>query len=116
MVFVPDYITEDNPKAAETLRRLEQEGVLTTTPSQDSNWAYMLSLAYDGDGCVVSNSSHREMSRGLPRHMAIWARSHIISFTFVGDDFLPNPDFVYPEPAAASAAVDCKPAATTTTP
>lgn len=29
-----------------------------------------------------------------------WLRSHCISFTFVGDEFLPNPDFVFPAPVA----------------
>ena len=26
-----------------------------------------------------------------------WVRSHCISYTFVGDEFVPNPDFMFPK-------------------
>ena len=29
-------------------------------------------------------------------HMQAWLRSHVISFTFLGDELLPNPDFGFP--------------------
>ena len=32
------------------------------------------------------------LSRGR-RH---WVRSHTISYAFIGDEFMPNPDFVWP--------------------
>ena len=28
--------------------------------------------------------------------MQAWLRSHVISFTFLGDELLPNPDFGFP--------------------
>ncbi len=38
-----------------------------------------------------------EAQRGRIRH---WIRDHCISFTFVRNEFLPNPDFVFPQNAS----------------
>ena len=40
---------------------------------------------------------HREGRGGRKRAETLqWIRSHCISFTFAGDEFLPNPDFQFP--------------------
>ena len=38
-----------------------------------------------------------EARRGRSAHEAEeWRREHLISFTFLQDEFLPNPEFVFP--------------------
>ena len=51
-------------------------------------------------GVIVSNDLFRDAVDKVPMHqrgaMVDWLRRHVLSFTFVGDEFAPNPDFVFP--------------------
>jgi len=84
------------------LRKLEEEGRLLLTPPQDYDDSYCLSLAQSKGGCVVSNDLYRDYvdlvakRGGDARQASAWCRSHVISYTFLSDEFLPNPDFVFP--------------------
>ncbi len=33
---------------------------------------------------------------GNKRELRQWLKAHCLTFTFVNDEFLPNPDFVFP--------------------
>ena len=84
------------------LRHLEEEGRLLLTPPQDYDDSYCLSLAQSKGGCVVSNDMYRDYVElvakrgGSTKQAMAWCKSHVISYTFLGDEFLPNPDFVFP--------------------
>ena len=86
------------------LRKLEAEGSLVVTPPQDYDDSYCISYARNNGGCVVSNDLYRDYSeaeakRGRSKAAAdAWRRAHVISFTFFVDEFLPNPEFAFPQP------------------
>jgi hypothetical protein len=52
---------------------------------------------------IVSNDLYRDnwkdndkLSGGEKQALRRWFKEHLISYTFVGDEFLPNPDFYFP--------------------
>ena len=50
-------------------------------------------------GVIVTNDLYRdhvEKHNGDRRKLRHWLKTHCISYTFVLDDFLPNPDFKFP--------------------
>ena len=87
------------------LQRLEAAQQLVLTPPQDYDDSYCISYARTHGGCVMSNDLYRDQlemqqKRGDTSQavgaMRAWLRSHVISFTFLGDELLPNPDFNFP--------------------
>ena len=93
------------PDDVPLLRRLEAESLLVLTPPQDYDDSYCLDYARSHGGCVMSNDLYRDQvqaaqKRGDTRQAIsatqAWLRSHVISFTFLGDELLPNPDFSFP--------------------
>uniref|UniRef100_A0A0G4GLE2 RNase NYN domain-containing protein n=1 Tax=Chromera velia CCMP2878 TaxID=1169474 RepID=A0A0G4GLE2_9ALVE len=120
VAFVPDYILKgrkdpakpekDPSKIADKpllLESLVKQGLVALTPPQDYDDSYSIKYAQTHDGCVVSNDLFRDFvqkaggtqgqqdKRARDRAQR-WVSSHVISFTFVGDEFIPNPDFVTP--------------------
>ena len=79
---------------------LEKEGVLFATPSQDYDDSYQIEYARRHRGVIVSNDMFRDAVEKLQPHLRgalrEWMRSHLLSYTFIGDEFAPNPDFSYP--------------------
>jgi hypothetical protein len=66
---------------------------------QDS---YCIAYARKHGGSIVTNDRYwdyiEKAGSGRARAEALqWIRSHCISFTFAGDEFLPNPDFQFAE-------------------
>lgn len=56
------------------------------------------------DALVVSNDKYRDhiakyASRSERETARRWLAAHLITYAFVGDEFLPNPDFVLPPPS-----------------
>ena len=93
------YVADDVP----LLRTLEARGDLVVTPPQDYDDSYAIAYARDRmPACIVTNDMYRdyvesEGRRGRSKKEADeWRREHLISFTFILDEFLPNPDFVFP--------------------
>ena len=85
------------------LRELEQQGKVVVTPSQDYDDAYCIAYARERPpACIVTNDMYRdyveaEGRRGRSMKDAdAWRRSHLISYTFLMDEFLPNPEFMLP--------------------
>jgi len=76
-------------------------GALVATPPQDYDDSYSIQYAFNHGGCVLTNDRFNDyvekgatgQEKGERRE---WVRSHSISFTFVGDEFVPNPDFGWP--------------------
>ena len=50
---------------------------------------------------MVTNDMYRDHVGGIVdrrerEEQRAWTKSHLLSYTFVGDEFLPNPNFVFP--------------------
>jgi len=82
------------------LQELEHDGILYTTPSQDYDDSYQIEYARRHGGVIVTNDLFRDAVLKLKPHMRsvlrVWMKSHLLSYTFVADEFCPNPDFSYP--------------------
>ncbi|KDO29236.1 hypothetical protein SPRG_19902 [Saprolegnia parasitica CBS 223.65] len=87
------------------LQSMVLEGTVIATPPQDYDDSYCIQYAGRHDGCVVTNDLFRDHVDGLQgtgqqkAAMRQWLSAHCISFTWVGDEFLPNPDFRFPQPS-----------------
>eukprot|EP00298_Acanthocystis_sp_HF-20_P009528 c18361_g1_i4.p1 GENE.c18361_g1_i4~~c18361_g1_i4.p1 ORF type:complete len:526 (+),score=180.09 c18361_g1_i4:69-1646(+) len=71
------------------LRSLYQSGVIVATPGRDYDDSYCIEYARRHGGYVVTNDQYRDQKQTLKEFIS----KHCISYTFVGDEFLPNPDF-----------------------
>ncbi|XP_020779452.2 endoribonuclease ZC3H12A [Boleophthalmus pectinirostris] len=103
-VFVPSWRSEkprpDVPISDQhILRELEKRKLLVFTPSKRVNGKrivchddrYIVKLAYDTDGLIVSNDLYRDLQRENPE----WKRfiqERLIMFTFVNNMFMPPDD------------------------
>ena len=113
--FVPRYYMHrkerrgvDNP---ELLERLQKEGTLVTTPSQDHDDHYWLAYAMKTGALVITNDrmkNHAEEHKEGKDAFYQWRESRVISYMFVGDSFLPNPAFEIPEPPLPEPSSDNK--------
>jgi ribonuclease ZC3H12 len=103
-VFVPKWRKEssrpDNPiKDQEILNELEKERMLVFTPSRlvggkrmvcyDDR--YILKLAADNDGIVVSNDNYRDLVQESSEFKRV-VEERILMFSFVNDRFMPPDD------------------------
>lgn len=82
------------------LQNLEREGILVSTPSQDYDDSYQIEYARRHAGVIVTNDMFRDAVDKLKPHLRgalrEWMKTHLLSYTFVGDEFVPNPDFQFP--------------------
>ncbi|KAH9163667.1 hypothetical protein LEN26_000406 [Aphanomyces euteiches] len=90
---VPDDVT--------LLQSMVLEGLVIATPPQDYDDSYCIQYAGTHDGCLVTNDMFRDHVENIKSNaqrnaMRDWLKSHRISFTWVGDEFFPNPDFRFP--------------------
>lgn len=61
------------------------------TPPQDYDDSYCIKYAHKHGGFVVTNDKYRDCGiEGVTRD---WLKSHLMTFAFVNDEFIPNPDF-----------------------
>lgn len=103
-VFVPKWRKEasrpDNPiTEQEILGELERERLLVFTPSRlvggkrmvcyDDR--YILRLAADEDGIVVSNDNYRDLAQESPEFRKV-VEERILMYSFVNDRFMPPDD------------------------
>lgn len=86
------------PDNVDILKQLAAQGYLSLTPPQDHDDAYIIRYAQNHNGCIISNDLYRDHieKSSNRKELKRWMRKHLISFTFVGDEFMPNPDFVFP--------------------
>lgn len=103
-VFVPKWRKEssrpDNPIAdQEILGELERDRLLVFTPSRLVNGKrlvcyddrYILRLAVEIEGIVVSNDNYRDLAQENPEFRRI-VEERILMFSFVNDRFMPPDD------------------------
>ena len=97
---------EDNymkvPDDLPRLQRLVMEGFICHTPAGDYSDSYTIKYAMQNHGIVVTNDRYRDAiekssSTEERKRKELWIHTHLLSFAFVGDDFVPNPDFEPPE-------------------
>mmetsp|Transcript_84613 Transcript_84613/g.226140 ORF Transcript_84613/g.226140 Transcript_84613/m.226140 type:complete len:764 (-) Transcript_84613:171-2462(-) len=93
------------PDDIQLLWDLVKKKILVVTPPQDYDDSYAIAHARRNEGCIVTNDLYRdylEKQKGEQNYKEAksWVKTHSISFTFVGDVFLPNPDFRFPPPKA----------------
>ncbi|RLN86541.1 hypothetical protein BBJ28_00001487 [Nothophytophthora sp. Chile5] len=117
VAFMPDYMFQSDEERARRqeqgavltaakipddvalLERLMHDGVLIPTPPQDYDDSYCIQYAGLHDGCVVTNDLFRDHVANMvgPRErkeaMCAWLRAHQISYSWVRNEFLPNPNF-----------------------
>lgn len=52
-------------------------------------------------GCIITNDMYRDIcsrvaDKTQQAALRLWLKRHIITFTFVDGDFIPNPEFQWP--------------------
>ena len=89
------------PDDVSLLLTLVGKGYIVGTPAQDYDDSYSIAYARLHGGYIVSNDMYRDHVKGiepgiekskLREEVKKWLKSHVISYTFVGDEFIPNPD------------------------
>lgn len=104
-VFVPKWRKEsaraDNPiKDQEILNELEKERILVYTPSRSLTNGkriscyddrYILKLAVDNDGIIVSNDNYRDLLQESSEYRKV-VEERILMYSFVNDRFMPPDD------------------------
>ncbi|ETI50968.1 hypothetical protein F441_05606 [Phytophthora nicotianae CJ01A1] len=123
VAFIPDYMLQSDEERREReeqgevltaskipddvalLEHLMHKGVLIPTPPQDYDDSYSIQYAGLHNGYVVTNDLFRDHIVNMvgPRErkvaMRVWLRAHQISYSWVRNEFLPNPNFRFPETA-----------------
>jgi len=71
------------------------------TPPQDYDDSYLIKYAEKKDAVILSNDRYRDwIEKATDVEKAKkWRDRHVISFTFILDEFMPNPDFMMPRQA-----------------
>ncbi|GAB5366062.1 hypothetical protein AAMO2058_001112000 [Amorphochlora amoebiformis] len=81
------------PDNVSLLLSLKEEGHVVPTPPQDYDDSYCIAYAHLHGGYVVTNDKYRDC--GIPGVTREWLRAHLMTFTFVENEFIPNPDFKF---------------------
>ena len=106
--FLPDYLfKEKDPNKhgkkrvltdnLSYLYRLVRKGLVVKSPPQDYDDSYCIQYAKTHDAFIVSNDMFRDYIDNIKDKAEReteknWRDVKCISFTFIGDEFLPNPD------------------------
>ena len=101
-IGVGDKRASKTPDDIGLLKKLMDEGTLAATPPQDYDDSYCIQYAMQRKGSViVSNDMYRDAwqdveNRQEQHRLRTWFKAHCCSYTFIADDFMPNPDFDFP--------------------
>jgi hypothetical protein len=84
------------PDDISLLNKLVRDGYIIATPPQDYDDSYCITYAKQHNGYVITNDlfrDHIKKLNGTEKEITRkWIKSYCISYTFVGDEFLANPD------------------------
>ncbi|CEM02143.1 unnamed protein product [Vitrella brassicaformis CCMP3155] len=90
------------PDDVKLLQQLIEKGSVVVTPPQDYDDSYCIGYAQRHDGCIVTNDMYRDWVEKVSPDNRLkakqWTKTHLISYTWVQDEFVPNPDFQWPPP------------------
>ena len=86
----------------ETMIRLQREGVITASPGRDYSDSYTIEYAKSKNGIIITNDRYNDAKMKITdlekrKITERWFRNHVITYSFVGDDFIPNPDYEPPD-------------------
>lgn len=118
VAFVPEYYYTRKPLPSSTcglslgdfmpvvdsmpaFESLVQRKLVVLTPPQDYDDVYCIEYARKHGAYIVTNDRYNDHINKMPsgsraqRELRQWIRRHCISFTFVRDEFFPNPDFAF---------------------
>jgi len=84
------------PDNVDLLKDLVKRRLLVLTPPQDYDDNYVIGYAKQNNGCILSNDMYRDFINGVNAKDKSWLELHLITYTFAGDEFLPNPAFKMP--------------------
>ncbi|XP_061558067.1 probable ribonuclease ZC3H12B isoform X1 [Phycodurus eques] len=103
-VFVPAWRKEQSRPDAliadqEILRKLEKEKILVFTPSRRVQGRrvvcyddrFIVKLAYDSDGIIVSNDNYRDLQNEKPEWKK-FIEERLLMYSFANDKFMPPDD------------------------
>ena len=106
--FLPDYLFKEKdpnkhgkkrvlPDNLSYLYGLVSKGLVVKSPPQDYDDSYCIQYAKTHDAFIVSNDMFRDYIDNIKDKAEReteknWRDVKCISFTFIGDEFLPNPD------------------------
>jgi hypothetical protein len=71
---------------------------ICSIPAQNHDDSYMIQVALQEDGIIVSNDMYRDWAenRKNPTRAKKWSRSHVVAFSFVREIYIPDPNFKVP--------------------
>jgi len=85
------------PDNVSLLISLRDEGLVATTPAQDYDDSYTILYAQKHNAFIISNDKYRDHVQNTPvssrDSVRQWMKRHLLTYTFIGDEFLPNPNF-----------------------
>ena len=109
--FLPDYLFKEKDPSAKHKKRvlpdylpylygLVSKGLVVKSPPQDYDDSYCIQYAKKHDAFVVSNDLFRDYIDSIKDKTERetekkWREIKCISFTFIGDEFMPNPDAAF---------------------
>jgi hypothetical protein len=104
--FVPRHYLSDNAgkkgvDEPSILRKLRDQGTVVSVPSQDHDDDYWLQFAWQQGAYAVTNDRMKDHVVKYPdgeEGFYKWRDNKVISYTFAGDIYLPNPSFELPKP------------------
>ena len=70
--------------------------MLFGTPSGDYDDSYIVTVAIDKQGLIVSNDLYKDLLANRDESYRMFLKTHKISYSFVLGTFYPNPQFVPP--------------------
>ena len=101
--FVPRYILQNNvsknpdpakiPDDRKYLQRLWDDGHIFQCPPQDYDDSYAIEYLKRKPSVIVSNDLFRDHMQSCSQQEKEFIKAHLISYTWAGDDFMPNPQF-----------------------
>jgi hypothetical protein len=94
---IKEYKASQMPDNVALLNKLATKGYIVKTPPQDYDDSYCIQYAKRSNAFIVTNDKFRDFILKQPNSEdrlkeQRWVKDHSISFTFNGDEFLPNPD------------------------
>lgn len=78
----------------ELLKKLIKADKVILIPSKDSQYSYLVNYAQEKKAVIVSNDKNLFIKDNPGK--SNWIQAHCLTFVFVQNDFIPNPDFKWP--------------------
>ena len=83
------------PDDLRLMKKLHEQEIISVCPGDRYSDSFTVMYAYENNGIVVSNDRFRDKDLYSSNVMVLqeWMKTHRIGFSFVGDDFFPDPSY-----------------------